>query len=91
MYLAWCCKCKSHIILSSCCPLNTNCYKSEDQSETMHNMFYIIICIQNYKDIRQENPYSFFGTIDMHPCSNIPTNSVVHPNFKLLLIFVCCS
>ena len=34
MLLAWCCKCKLHNILSSCCPLNTNCYNSEDQSET---------------------------------------------------------
>ena len=27
-------------ILSSCCPLNTNCYNSEDQSETMHDILF---------------------------------------------------
>ena len=49
MFLEWCYKFKLHIILSNCCPLNTNCYKSEDQSETIHNIFYIINCIKATK------------------------------------------
>ena len=36
----FCCKYKVHNILNSCCPLNTNHYNSEDQSETMHNILF---------------------------------------------------
>ena len=40
MFLVWCRKCKLRIVLSNRCPLNTNYYNSEDQSETMHNILF---------------------------------------------------
>ena len=37
MLLAWCCKRKLQIILA----VNTNCYNSENYSETIHNILYV--------------------------------------------------
>ena len=76
MFLAWCCKCKlqyTEQLLS----LNTNCYNSEDQSETMHNILFVYKTA-NILDNKMCIASKGLQTCPQTPCTNMPMSSGAH-------------